>query len=558
MPVPTARFPHSILALGAALVLSCVVAVPTAGSHSEAGAAASDHPAVQAVYVGAPPVINGHLDDDCWSRAARLEGFCCIDVDEPAPEETEALICLDDRAIYVAVICHDRSPDDIVASETRRNGDIWKDDFVWLALDPWHQHGECYFFNVTARGTQSETIPGGSATKIEWRGDWRGAAVRTPTGWQAEMAIPFGILRYPPGQTTFGFNVGRRFAGERISTRYPAEMGIAADPNRAADLVGLHPPASARRPLMMPYLTLDTGESVGRRTEAGLDVQCTLRNGLTALAVVNPDFKQIEDVVEPISFSYTERYLPDPRPFFITGQEGYFPPSDLLYTRRIEEFDAGLKLFGTLGSDTIGILDAVTVDDENAVAASWRHRFSDAMTAKASLVSHREEGRGANSCYGLDADYAWRTPEGFDGVWVGLYQSQAQGGEDGGSYTVGGSHYRGVGRLRYNWQLQVVTEEFNPTLGYFPDTDYVGGESSFGKWDHFETGAIEGRGWLVNTYYYPYLRGDGIFRCGVAPSYSWSWRDGRSFDLGFSRSRRDSQDSSDVYTSYGWNTRDMY
>ena len=86
------------------------------------------------------------------------------------------------------------------------------------------------------------------------------------------------------------------------------------------------------------------------------------------LGKFHPDFSQIEDVVEPISFSYTERYLPDLRPFFATGEAGYLPPDELLYTRRIEDFDAGVKLFGTLGKDTVGFLDVPTAGEENALA----------------------------------------------------------------------------------------------------------------------------------------------------------------------------------------------
>jgi len=545
------------LALLVWMVLSAALLMSPSTPAARAQPPAPDHPIVAAVYVSTPPTIDGHLDDPCWSEAARLEGFGCLDVDQPPPEETVALICVDQAAIYLAVICRDRRPEDIVANETRRNGDIWSDDFVWFCLEPWHRHKEGYFFNVTPRGVQCEDIPGGSAAKIEWRGDWRAAAARTAEGWQAEMAIPFAILRYPAGQSSFGFNVGRHFARERVSARYPAEMGITADPSRAADLVGLHPPSPAHRPLLMPYLTLGLGQP-NRGVNAGLDVQYTLPDGLTALATLRPDFSQIEDVVEPISFSYSERYLPDPRPFFITGQQGYLPPEGLLYTRRIRDFDTGIKIFGTLGDETIGLLDAVSLGEENAFAAAWRHRFSEQMNSKLLLVSHRQQGEPGNLCYGLHWDYSWRTPEGFDGLWVRLHQSEDEGLDSGGAYAIGGGHYRGVGRVRYDWQLEKVTEGFHPALGYFPEVNYSGGEFNIGRWSRSERGPIEGQGWLLGSYYYPRLAGSGIFRSGFVPGYSWEWRRGRALSLALSRARRDNQDSSDVSGSYAWNTRDMY
>jgi hypothetical protein len=503
-----------------------------------------------------PSTVDGQLDDPCWSQAARLEGWGCIDVAQEPPEQTTALICVDDTAIYLAVICHDRTPDDIVAAETRRNGDIWTDDFVFLGLDPWHVHKAAYSFIVTARGTQAEDIPGGSAAKIEWRGDWRAAGIRTPAGWQAELAIPFSILQYPLGQTAFGFVVGRHFARERISSRYPIEMGVTADPYRAADLGGLHLPLPQGRPMLMPYVTFNLGESAAHRFGAGLDVKAVLPNGLTALATVNPDFSQIEDVVEPISFSYTERYLPDFRPFFVTGEEGYFPPDQLLYTRRIQDFDAGVKLFGTLGKDTIGFLDALSFSSENALAAAWRHSVSDHLRTELFVVSHHQSDALDDLSGGLSVGHTQNSPDSSDSLWLTTFRSQGEG--SGGLYALGGGHYGGVGKLRYDWSVRAVTEGFTPSLGYAPDRDYFGGELNLGKWDHFETGPVDGAGWSLSSYYYPHLTEGGILAAGVQPDYSWSWRDGHAATLGLSLGSREGQANSDLHGSVSWNTRELY
>ena len=520
---------------------------------------ANQPPVVEIVYVDAAPIIDGQLDDECWSQAARLEGFFLPDLEQPVPEETVALICADDAALYVAVICHDRTPEDIVSNETRRNGDIWDDDIVEFDIDPWHGHREMYSFQVTPCGTQCEDIPGGSATKIEWRGDWTASACRTPEGWQAEMAIPFSILRYPPGQDTFGFTIWRHFAQEQLWCVYP-DMGQTYDRSLAADLVGISPPALAPRPILMPYLTMDFGEYVGRRFDTGLDIQYRMPSGLTALASINPDFKQIEDVVEPISFSYTERYLSDPRPFFTTGQSGFLPREHLLYTRRIEDFDVGLKLFGTVGRERIGLFNTTTMGHENALAGAWRHQFDQQTEATLLFVSHRLEGEPHNFSYGLDANHSWRRPNGNDDLWLVLYQSQTQGADSGGSYAIGGegSRTRGQGNFDYDWLLLVVTEEFSPSLGYYPNTNYIGGEFNCGQWRRFEEGPLESQGWHISNYYHPYLDGEGIFRSRFAPTHWWEWRSGRYLSLGFDRSRRDNLDSSDANLYYMWNTRDMY
>jgi len=516
-------------------------------------------PVIHAVYVKSAPVVDGKLDEECWSQASRLEGFYCPNVDTPPPDETVGLVCVDEGSVYVGIICHDETPQDIVAKETRRNGDFGSDDFVVLVIDPWHKHTDFYQFVVTAGGVQAEMIPGGSATKIEWRGDWRGAAARTPSGWQAEIAIPYSILRYTTGQTTFGLAVARQFAQERILAVHP-QVGRSVDPTLFIDLVGLRLPGNGSRPILMSYLTLDSCDGLGAAYKTGLDAQYHLSNGLTALAAANPDFKQIEDAVEPISFSYTERYLPDPRPFFITGQEGFLPREHLLYTRRIEKFDAGVKLFGTVGDESIGLLDALTYGEQNTLAASWRHRFDDDTAARLLFVSDRRWGElsGGGLAYGLDMSRTWRNPRGQDQVWAVAYLSRPQESGSGAVYTLGGTHDQGSGTINYNWQTRLASDEFSPSLGYYPEVNNLGGSFSFWRWDRLEKGGLEARSWNVDTCYYRFLEGEGIFEARLSPGYVWIWRNGRVLRLSFTRGQQFNYNSSDSNVFVAWNEKDMY
>lgn len=531
------------------------------------GTAKRTPPQIAAVCVETPPVIDGKLDDACWTKASRLEGFFPPDVAEPNPEETIGLVCVDKQAIYVGVICKDRTPDDIKGVETRRNGSLWEDDTVEFYLDPWNQHQEAYSFRLNARGTQAEDIPGGSATKIEWRGDWKGAAVRTAEGWTAEMEIPFSILRYPPGQTTFGFLLSRHFAKERLWVLHPITGGKSFDFSLADDLIGLRPPPYKPRPIFMPYVTLDFGDAIGKRRNAGLDVQYRMANGLTALGVIRPDFKQIEDVVEPISFSYTEKYLADPRPFFQTGQ-GYLPGEMMLYTRRIEEFDAGGKLYGTIGNESIGLLDASRLGEENALAAQWRHVFNKDSDIALKAVSHTLEGEPNNTVIGVDTFRRWRRPKGDDGLGLSYRAARTEGVEAGALYEAFGFHFRGSGEPNWDWNLRRVTPEFEPRLGYYYDQNSVGGRFRYGKWTHYEKGAVEWQGWDVNTEYFPRIDKnafdeDGeplgpVLRTGISPGYNVSFRNGRSIGFGLTRGRERGFDNSEARLNYGWNNSDIY
>jgi len=548
----------------AALVLGCPPALagePQPARDAERTSAAAEGvpttPAIEAVYVDTPPVIDGQLDDACWAEATDFEGLYCAAWDAPAPEETIALLCADGEAIYVGVICNDTTPEDIVADETRRNGDLSEDDGIRIWLDPTHQHRNYYAFEVNARGTQAEDIPGGSATKIEWRGDWTAAAARTDAGWQAEVAIPFSILRCPPEQAAFAFAVARQFARERVHGVWP-DMGPTDDLTLAADLVGLLPAAEAPRPILMPYVTMDSGDTDDHGFDAGLDVQYQLPSGLTALGVINPDFSQIEDVVEPISFSYTERYLRDPRPFFVTGQSGFLPREHLFYTRRIQDFEGGLKLFGTVGNETIGILDAITFGEDNAFAGAWKHQFDDDNWTRISAVSHQQEAEPDNFSHELAAGRTWRHPDGTDSVWLVLYESQTQGAGSGNSYAVGGSHNPGFGNIQYDWMLRRVTPDFSPSLGYYPYLNNIGGELNLQQIDFFETGPIEARQWQFNMQYYPYLEGDGIFSSSVSPRYFVRTRSAHLYGLILDYGRYFDYDNSAITAVCAWNDADLY
>jgi len=563
-PYPLLRCFAFVLATGILVIAGGQTALSAEGPSAPAEAAASrasgegpSNPAIEAVYVDLPPEIDGQLDDACWAEAAHVEGFYCAAWDAPAPEETIALICADGEAIYVAVICNDSTPEDIVADETRRGGDLSTDDGIRIWLDPTHQYRNYYTFDVNARGTQCESIPGGSATKIEWRGDWTAAAARTDAGWQAEVAIPFSILRCPPEQTAFAFAVARMFARERVSGIWP-HMGPTDDLNLSANLVGLPSRAEDPRPVFMPYLTVDTDAADDSSFDAGLDVQYQLPSGLTVLGVVNPDFSQIEDVVEPISFSYTERYLQDPRPFFVTGQDGFLPREHLFYTRRIQDFDAGLKLFGTVGNDTIGLLDAVTLGEENAFAAAWKHSFDEDNWTRVSAVSHQEDGEPDNFASELAAGRTWRDADGNDGLWVVAYQSRTQGAGSGTNYSVGGNHYRGFGNIQYDWMVRRATPDFSPSLGYFTDVNNVGGELNLTQVDFYEEGPIEARQLRLRMSYYPYLEGDGIFLSNFYPSYLVRTRSAHLYGLMLNYGRYFDYDNSSIGGVYGWNDADLY
>ena len=76
--------------------------------------------AIDAVRVSKPPVIDGNLDDLCWTQAPSSSGFSDETLGTLVSDDTTVWIAYDDRHIYVAFSCRDAQPAGIVGKETKR------------------------------------------------------------------------------------------------------------------------------------------------------------------------------------------------------------------------------------------------------------------------------------------------------------------------------------------------------------------------------------------------------------------------------------------------------
>jgi hypothetical protein len=145
-------------------------------------------------------------------------------------------------------------------------------------------------------------------------------------------------------------------------------------------------------------------------SEVGGDVRWGLRQNLTANATVNPDFSQVEADIGQVTLN--ERFAlfyPEKRPFFLDGLELFDSPNQLIYTRRVIEPDAGLKLAGKVANTNVATLVAL-----DARSTSWtgdqrpffgitrlRRDIGGAVTAGA-VATAREDGADHSRLVGLD------------------------------------------------------------------------------------------------------------------------------------------------------------
>jgi len=539
----------------------CLLSLLVAATNGPAGAAemvlrGPVAPTVTAVKVDQPPKIDGRLDDECWKSATHVAGFWRLDNGAPEYEPTEAWICYDRENIYVAWYCHDSQPSKIVAQQRKRGGSLRADDWVGIDLDIDFTKQRAYWFDVSAGGVQVESIPGGAAGKIEWRGDWQAGTTRTADGWRAEIALPLTIFRYPRGQSTFGFVLIRRLAREDDWSVWPS-IGPGFELSREAAWTGLELPPPEQGSAIMPYVLAEVGETGNRGVTAGLDVKRRFPNGLQGMFSYNPDFRDVEDVVETIDFTYVERYLPEYRPFFLEGG-GFGPDSRTFYSRRIADFDAGVKGFGQTGQHGIGALLTEELGQASNLVLNERYDLTPYRSVGASLVSHLASGEPNSLAYGLSTGQRFCKEDGESGYWANWDHSRGGDADDSGDAASAGWH---AGRTRGNtgtdWDVgwEDISSGFAPALGYVPEVGVCSTWFNLGRRRRYDTGPALAREVYLHL-------GQGSAPAGrrwyAGVDAFLSRRDQRGFWVGASSGSRDGFDEHTLSLTTQWHNRDIY
>lgn len=540
-----------------ALTIACLLnaaALPSLADKVGDSAQAKKPPTVSCVRITQPPRIDGALDDACWQQASHCTGFRRTDKDLPPTEPTEAYICCDNENIYVAYRCHDSKPAQIKSVQRKRDGAIWTDDYVDVGFDTYHQHKEAYIFTVTPRGTQHQSMPGGNVPKIEWRGDWRAAACVNADGWTAEMAIPFSILRYPNGERAWGIGFGRYLARQQESNIWPP-MGDSYSIEKYADWIDVCPPPYGERTILLPYALAESSRDSGNRLNLGLDLKRPLRGGGLLLGTYRPDFRDVEDVVESIDFTYTERYLPERRPFFIEAWNG---PTSLLYTRRIEGINAGLAFRERIGRHQPSILLVDTMDQGKVLATNYDYSMGARSDVQAAFVTQQGADTPDNAA-GLVALVLGRsTRYGSDSMSMSHAGTHvAGGGGDGHISGLSASRYQGHGRLSFWGGYSEVTPDYSDALSYVPEKGVRQINFGASQYDRREQGRVLGAWWSSSFINSDSLTGDPSYY-SVRATGGFDFRNGRWEYASVRYGRRERFTDASIYLSYGWNSTDLY
>jgi hypothetical protein len=324
--------------------------------------------------------LDGVLDEPVWTDAAVVSGLARAEPVEDGRAgfgSSEFRIFYDADAIYVGARVH--QPRGVRRANVTPRDLLGNDDSVNIYLKPVQDSDIAYLFRINPLGIQRDVMFGYSNLVDTWDGVWDSASQLLPDGYAVEVRLPFRIFRFTrePVQN-WGISLGVRTGslGElALWPAYSSDRGNQLD--QLGALEGMTQIHAGHDLDLMPSLVTRLAGSAEKggdfvwddrgvlhlrqpgTVDPGLDVRYGLTPGITASLTLNPDFSQIEADADQLE--YNLRYpilLKEKRPFFLEGQNNFETPVPLVYSRGINDPVMGVKLAGTEGAFTVGVLSA--------------------------------------------------------------------------------------------------------------------------------------------------------------------------------------------------------
>jgi hypothetical protein len=275
------------------------------------------------------PVIDADLSDSAWAKAAVIDDFTQRSPNpyEPATERTVVRILYDENNLYFSFYNYDRAPDEIVARNMQRDGQVYTSDSVMIYLDPGQTRRNAYNFEIGASGGRTDQLELNNTEELtEWDTIFDARARIVEDGWVAEFAIPFKSLSYETTETTWGFDVARRIyhKNERVHWSGFNPALEFTDVSQTGDLVGLEDLSQGLgldvqvhgAPRVRHDWQLETS-GAGLDFTAGGNAFYKVTPALTNTLTVNPDFSDAPLDIRQVNTTRFSLFTPETRDFFL-------------------------------------------------------------------------------------------------------------------------------------------------------------------------------------------------------------------------------------------------
>ncbi len=141
------------------------------------------------------PVIDGKLDDSCWKETSKAKGFLLPGDDNFAKEDTDALLCYDERNLYLAFNCHTADPLKLRMSceKSERDATLWYDDCVEAFIYSRNKKVTAHLA-INAKGARWDGLHRELLPDTSWNPAWTASVSIEQKSWVVEASIPIQEL----------------------------------------------------------------------------------------------------------------------------------------------------------------------------------------------------------------------------------------------------------------------------------------------------------------------------------------------------------------------------
>ncbi len=437
---------------------------------------------------------------------------------KPPTQRTEAYLGYDSVNLYIAFACSDNDPSGVRGHLSRREPSTPFDseDYVQITLDTFHDERHAFVFAINPRGVQADGLrTEGQGTDFSWDAVWNSWSHVTPEGYVILVAIPFRSLRFHTADPRgWGITLGRYLARNDEQDFWPRVLSsVSGLLSQEATVTGFENISPSRNMQFNPYTevrgfrALDQTDPLRPKFDTcficgkiGTDAKFVIHNSLVLDATVNPDFAQVEsDEPQNTINQRFEVFFPEKRPFFLENSNFFEAPliantsqAQLVFTRRIADPTAGIRLTGKQGPWNLGFLmtddrspgESVVPSDPNFGKRAYfgigrvSHDIGEQSSVGA-MYTDREFNGTFNRVGGVDG--LWKLNKNWNASYRGYVSSTLD--------TTGyffGQHQEAVlagNGKRFSLSLQYldITPNFRTETGFVQRTD----QRSLNEYGHF-------------------------------------------------------------------------
>lgn len=333
--------------------------------------------------ISVAPQIDGVLNEDAWGQALRLTDFTEVNPNEGQRGDpaTEIWLMRDSKQLYLAFVCFEPTPQDMVLQNIKRDAFLNDDDRIEFVFDTFSDAQNGYFFQISAAGSRGDAQLGANGRRFNkpWNAFWAGKTQILEDRWIAEIAIPFATMAFGEGDV-WRANFNRFRGADRSTYRWASPrrelfVGIVSE---GGDLSGFSGIEQGHGLEFRPYLkakNTNPYKSPSVSTgDVGGEISWSVTPQMKAAVTWNTDFAETEVDERQVNLTRYPLFFPEKRDFFLQdatlfqfGEAGSFGRGGThlqpFFSRRIGlsgglevPLDSGVRIAGRTDRWDLGFL----------------------------------------------------------------------------------------------------------------------------------------------------------------------------------------------------------